>query len=87
MVKINQLKLYLVKTIYWAVALSIVFILFKSGTIYVKFGSTSLKIGIDLERKAPYMSDDIDKSIRDSEEAILSAEPYIEDARRRGFLE
>ena len=45
-----------------------------------------LKIGIDLERKAPYMSDDIDKSIRDSEEAIRDADIYIEDAKSRGFL-
>ena len=84
---VAKLKAYFIKAVYLTLAFTIVFLLFKSGTIYVKLNKYSVKIGIDLERKAPYMSDDIDKSIRDSEEAILSAEPYIEDARRRGFLD
>lgn len=87
MVKLSQIKFYLVKLLYWSVALTIVFILFKSGTVYIRFGDTSVKIGIDLERKAPYMPEGIDESIRDSQEAIREADLILKDAESRGFLD
>ena len=84
---VAKLKAYSIKAVYFTLAFTVVFILFKSGTIYVKFGSTSLKIGIDLERKAPYMPEGIDDSIRDSEEAIREADLILKDAKSRGFFD
>ena len=86
MEKLNKFKLYFKKAVYLTLALTLTFILFKSGVVYIKLKEYSVTIGIDLERKAPFLPDGLNESIRDSEEAIREADLIIEDARARGIL-
>ena len=86
MEKIKKLKAHIAKIIYIIFGITAIFILFKSGAVYVNISGLSITFGIDLDRKDAYMPLVLDKQIQVNKDAIRRTDLLIEDARRRGIL-